>query len=91
MGPAPEGAELGREPVGPAPKGAELGRETVVALNHPPRSFGWRRFRGLINRGSWPDQLLGSLLTSATFLVHDVPYILMAPYWNDEAWVALQN
>lgn len=56
-----------------------------MALNHPPRSFRWRRFRGLINRGSWPDLLLGSLLTLATFLVHDVPYILTAPYWNDEA------
>lgn len=33
--------------------------------------------------------MLASLLTLAYFVVHDVPYILTAPYWNDEAWVAI--
>jgi len=38
---------------------------------------------------SWPDAVLLLTLFCATFVVHDVGYILRAPFWVDETWVAI--
>lgn len=41
--------------------------------------------------GSWlraADVATATLVACATFLVHDVGYVLSRPYWLDEAWVA---
>ncbi|GGL98750.1 hypothetical protein GCM10011594_18300 [Nakamurella endophytica] len=37
------------------------------------------------------DAALASVLTLLTFVVHDVPYLLTAPFWTDEAWVAIST
>ena len=42
-------------------------------------------------RAAWPDLILGGLLTLATLVVHDVGYMFSAPFWNDEAWVAIST
>ena len=38
-----------------------------------------------------PDVLLAGLLSLATFVVHNVGYMFSAPFWNDEAWVAIST
>ena len=37
------------------------------------------------------DVLLAVLLCGATFVVHDVGYLLRLPFWTDEAWVAIST
>ena len=37
------------------------------------------------------DVLLAGLLSGATFVVHDVGYLLRLPFWTDEAWVAIST
>jgi hypothetical protein len=42
-------------------------------------------------RAWWPDVLLAGLLSLAIFVVHNVGYMFSAPFWNDEAWVAIST
>lgn len=42
-------------------------------------------------RRAWPDVLLAGLLTLATLVVHNLGYMFSAPFWNDEAWVAIST
>lgn len=79
------------EILGPAPQAVERGVDAAPLSAERPNSRGWYRFRGHLDQDSWPDLLLGSLLTLATFVTHDVRYVLTAPYWNDEAWVAIST
>ena len=37
------------------------------------------------------DVLIAGLLMLATFFVHDFRYVLSAPFWNDEFWVAIST
>lgn len=37
------------------------------------------------------DAVLIAVLSLATFLVHDVGYLLRLPFWTDEAWVAIST
>lgn len=37
------------------------------------------------------DALLAGLLGAATFVVHDLHYMLTAPFWVDESWVAVST
>lgn len=39
----------------------------------------------------WWDVGISAGLASLTLLVHDVGYVLHAPYWNDEVWVAVST
>ena len=50
-------------------------------------------WNGLLLRSArtWPDLVLAGLLAAATFVVHDVAYMLSAPFWTDEAWVAVST
>lgn len=49
-------------------------------------SWGWP-----VTRGNLPDLVLAGTLAVGTFLVHDVRYIFTAPFWTDEAWVAIST
>lgn len=42
-------------------------------------------------RDRWLPWLPPLLLAAAVFAVHDVGYVLRAPYWLDEAWVAVST
>lgn len=42
-------------------------------------------------KGHWPDLVLAGILALATFVVHDVGYLLSSPFWTDEAWVAIST
>lgn len=39
----------------------------------------------------WPDVTLSGALGLLVLLAHDVGYMLHAPYWNDEVWVAVST
>jgi hypothetical protein len=54
-----------------------------------PRTASRPRALGLLASGG--PILLAFGLALATFLVHDVGYVLRTPYWVDEAWVAVQD
>lgn len=43
------------------------------------------------SRRSWSEMLVPAALALAVFAVHDVRYVLRAPYWVDEAWVAVST
>jgi hypothetical protein len=47
----------------------------------PSGRFSGRRF----------DVLLAGVLTALTFVVHSVHYVLSAPFWVDESWVAVST
>lgn len=73
-----------------------LGRVSLSRRNLPTGGSSLRYSFGARILGSWkgeywPDLLLGGLLTLATFLVHNFSYMMSAPYWNDEAWVAVST
>ncbi|MET3806225.1 hypothetical protein ABIB25_003235 [Nakamurella sp. UYEF19] len=57
------------------------------------RTAGFRRWRAshLAGRRAWPDVVLAGILALATFVVHDVGYMLSFPFWTDEAWVAIST
>ncbi len=58
--------------------------EAESAETLPPR-------RWAVKVGCGIDVLLAGVLSFATFLVHDVRYILTEPFWNDESWVAIST
>jgi hypothetical protein len=50
-----------------------------------------RRWRLRLTPSRRLDVLLAGLLALSTFFVHNVSYILSAPFWNDEAWVVIST
>jgi len=57
----------------------------------PERIVSWRTQFRLRVRVYWPDAVCGGALTLATFFVHNVGYMLSAPYWTDESWVVIST
>jgi hypothetical protein len=60
-------------------------RHEPTHLASPRNSTDGRRLRGRAEAG------VGLLLACSALIVHDVGYMLSAPFWVDEAWVAVST